>query len=415
MRFLFIHQNYPGQFKHLAAALAAMPEHQVVAVVDAKNKREVSAQPNVWLISYPSPKGASKETHWYLHSYEGSIRRGQQVAKIALELSKKGFVPDVICVHAGWGEALFLRDVFPNAVIVDYFEFFYRTVGSDVGFDKEFQQYNLDDICRIRVRNSCHLLSLETCDWGLTPTAWQASQFPEVYRSKMNIIHEGVDTDVVRPDPDAAFRIPQGPAFTAKDQVITFVNRNLEPYRGFHIFMRALPKILKQNPKAHVVLLGGDEVSYGRPPQEGGSWKQKMLEEVGAELDMKRVHFVGKLPYERYLQLLQVSSAHVYLTYPFVLSWSMLESMAAGCVVIASNTAPVTEVIEHGHDGLLVDFFDVEGLASTVTEVLENPENYQSMRSNARETITARYDLKKVCLPQQISFLQGLPVQTGKA
>lgn len=408
MRYLFIHQNYPGQFKHLAATLAAMPGNQVVAVVDEKNRREATAQPNVWLFSYPTPQGASKETHWYLKSYEGAIRRGQQIAKLGLELKAKGFEPDIVCAHAGWGEALFLKEVFPQAVILDYFEFFYRTVGADVGFDTEFDQHNLDDVCRIQVRNSCHLLSLENCDWGVAPTKWQASQFPEGYRSKISIIHDGVDTDAVKPDPKASYKIPGGAKLTSKNQVVTFVNRNMEPYRGFHVFMRAMPKILEQNPKAHVVVIGDDGVSYGRPPKEGGSWKQKMLGEVGSRLDMKRVHFVGRIPHEELLSLMQISSAHVYLTYPFVLSWSMLEAMSAGCAVIASNTAPVTEVIENGHDGLLVDFFDVDALADTVTEVLHNPEKYREMRAMARETIVERYDLKRVCLPQQLDLLEKL-------
>ncbi|HZV98084.1 MAG TPA: glycosyltransferase family 4 protein [Methylophilaceae bacterium] len=410
MKYLFIHQNYPGQFRHLAPALAVLLEHQVVAVVDEKNRRELS-QPNLRLVSYPSPNGATKETHWYLHSYEAAIRRGQQVARLCMELRKQGFVPDIICAHAGWGEALFLRDVFPDAVIVDYFEFFYHASGSDVGFDRELDEPNLDDIFRLRVRNACHLQSLESCDWGLTPTAWQASRFPEVYRPKISIMHEGVDTDVVRPESKASFKPTPALELTAKDQVITFVNRNLEPYRGFHIFMRALPKILRQNPKAHVVVVGGDEISYGRAPREGGTWRQKMLKEVGAELDLQRVHFVGKVPYERYLQLLQISSVHVYLTYPFVLSWSMLEAMAAGCLVIGSNTPPVTEVLKPGHDGLLVDFFDVDGWADTVTDALHHADQYQQLRINARNTVVERYDLKRICLPQQLGFLQELSVR----
>jgi len=409
MKFLFIHQNYPGQFKHLAVALAAIPGNEVVAMVDVANKRPASLQPGVRLISYASPKGATKETHWYLRSYEAAIRRGQQVAKAAIELKRQGFVPDVICVHAGWGEALFLKDVYPQAAIVDYFEFYYRTQGADVGFDPEFQSYNIDEFCRIKVRNSNHLLSLDNCDWGLTPTEWQASQFPDVYRSKISVIHEGVDTNIVRPDNNAQFMVSDTLTLTAAQQVITFVNRNLEPYRGFHIFMRALPRILRDCPQAHVVLVGGDEISYGRMPEEGGNWREKMMKEVGAELDMTRVHFVGKVAYERYLSLLQISAAHVYLTYPFVLSWSMLEAMAAGCVLIASNTAPVAEVIRDGHDGLLVDFFDVQALAERVAEVVNKPENYASLRENARQTILQQYDLQSVCLPRQLDLLQKLP------
>ncbi|OAM51321.1 glycosyl transferase family 1 [Methylovorus sp. MM2] len=409
MKYLFIHQNYPGQFKHLAPAIAAIPGNQVVAIVDDKNKRAASIQKNVTLYSYPAPQGSSKETHWYLRNYEGAIRRGQQVVRLLMELrDKQKFIPDVICAHAGWGEALFLKEVFPDAVVLDYFEFFYLSEGSDVGFDKEFQTQTIDDFCRIRIKNSTHLLSLNNCDWGLAPTKWQAGQFPPIYQSKISVIHEGVDTDIVKPNIYASFKVPQGPLLTAEDKVITFVNRNLEPYRGFHVFMRALPQILIDNPDAHVVLLGGDEVSYGAMPKEGGTWRHKMMAEVGDGLDMKRVHFVGKIPYDQYLNLLQISSAHVYLTYPFVLSWSMMESMAAGCIVIASNTPPVTEVMTDGHDGLLFDFFDVQGLVDKVGKVLKHPEDYAQIRINARKTIVEQYDLKTVCLPKQVELLQTL-------
>jgi glycosyltransferase involved in cell wall biosynthesis len=411
MKYLFIHQNYPGQFRHLAAALAATPGNHIAAIADEKSAKEAAASlpANAVLLTYASPPGASKETHQYLRSYEASIRRGQQVARLLLTLRDKGYTPDIICVHAGWGEALFIKEVFPKALVLGYFEFFYRTEGADVGFDDEFYKNTLDDNCRIKIRNSLHLTSMEYCDWGLTPTMWQASQLPEAYRPKVSVIHEGVNTDIVKPDPEAIFQVNEQLSLSAKNQVVTFVNRNLEPYRGFHIFMRALPSILKSCPQAHVVLVGGDDVSYGRRPEKAENWRQVMMKEVGSKLDMNRVHFVGKLPYARYLQLLQVSSAHVYLTYPFVLSWSMLESMAAGCAVVASNTKPVTEVIQHGHDGLLVDFFDHKALAKTVAEVVNNGKDYVEMRQRARQTILERYDLMKVCLPQQLDLLNNLP------
>lgn len=412
VRYLFIHQNFPGQFKHITAVLAADPANQVIAAVDDANRRESLVSANVTLVSYKTPEGASKTTHPYLQGYEASIRRGQQIARVCLELKKKGFIPDIICAHAGWGEALFIKEVYPQSILLDYFEFFYRTQGSDVGFDEEMQTSSLDGNCRIQVRNSCHLLSIETANWGWSPTRWQASQFPEHFRSRLSVIHEGIDTDVVKPNKDAVFEMPGGVKLSRRDQVVTFVNRNLEPYRGFHIFMRALPRILKENPKAHVVIVGGDLVSYGSMPNEGGNWREKMMAEVGSKLDMSRVHFVGKIPYEHYLRLIQVSSVHVYLTYPFVLSWSMLESMAAECVLIASDTPPVTEVIKDGHDGVLVDFFDSEAIAKQVRTVLKKPKDYEEMRRQARKTILERYDLKTICLPQQLELFRSLPERT---
>lgn len=415
MNYLFIHQNFPGQFKHIAAALAADPKNRVLALVDEANKRPELTPPDVQLVSYKTPQGASKTTHPYLLGYEASVRRGQQIVRACLALQQQGFRPDIICAHAGWGEALFIKEVFPAAILLDYFEFFYRTRGSDVGFDQEMQTQSLDGNCKVQTRNSCHLLSMETADWGWSPTQWQASQFPEHFRSRLSVIHEGIDTDTVKPDEAAVFELPGGVKLSKRDQVVTFVNRNLEPYRGFHIFMRALPRILQEHPEAHVVLVGGDAVSYGSLPNEGGHWRAKMLAEVGGKLDMHRVHFVGKIPYERYLSLIQVSSAHVYLTYPFVLSWSMLEAMATECVLIASDTPPVTEVVEHEKNGLLVDFFDVDAIAEQVKNVLKNPKRYLAMRQQARKTILERYDLKSISLPQQLQLFKSLPERLAKA
>jgi glycosyltransferase involved in cell wall biosynthesis len=415
VRYLFIHQNFPGQFRHIAAALAAAPSNEVVALVDQANRRDALTPAGLRLVSYATPQGASKTTHPYLQGYEASVRRGQQIVRACLALRQQGFTPDIVCAHAGWGEALFIKEVFPEAILLDYFEFFYRTRGSDVGFDQEMQAPSLDGNCKVLTRNSCHLLSMQTADWGWSPTQWQAGQFPEHFRSRLSVIHEGIDTDVVKPNQAAVFELPNGEKLSKRDQVVTFVNRNLEPYRGFHSFMRALPRILKAHPKAQVVLVGGDAVSYGNLPKEGGNWREKMLAEVGDQLDMDRVHFVGRLPYERYLSLIQVSSAHVYLTYPFVLSWSMLESMATECVLIASDTAPVTEVVEHEKNGLLVDFFDVDAIAEQVKNVLDKPEQYRAMREQARKTILERYDLKSICLPQQLDLLQALPERVTKA
>lgn len=416
MKYLFIHQNYPGQFKHLAGELAKIPGNKIVALVDEKNLREASSNlsPGITLMSYATPRGATKETHRYLYTYESSIRRGQQIAKHCLSLQAKKFVPDIICAHAGWGEALFLKDIFPDALVLNYFEFFYRHIGADIGFDNEFYKSELDDLCRIKIRNSHHLMSLEYCDWGLTPTKWQLNQLPESYINKISTIHEGVNTQLVKSNSQATYKVHDSLTLSKKDKVITFVNRNLEPYRGFHIFMRSLPEILRSAPDAHVLIVGGDDVSYGARPKEGGSWRDLLLREMEGRLDMKRVHFLDKIPYEQYLKLLQISTVHVYLTYPFVLSWSMLESMAAECVLVASNTAPVTEVVKHEENGILVDFFDTAALAQQVLAVLKNPDAYRHLAKAARETILEKYDLKTVCLPQQLELLQNLPAKVGR-
>ena len=401
---LFLHQNFPGQFRHLAPHLSRQG-WQVVGLGETGNIKRQTRLPNTQTLGYPhTPR--QPHGHAYLRTVESHVRQGQSALR-GLLILKRTFTPDIICAHPGWGEALFLREVFPNSKIINYCEFFYRADGADVGFDPEFPAPTLDALCRLRLRNTPHLLALDACDKGWAPSQWQARQLPAAYRHKIEVIHEGIDTDLVSPKPDAVFNY-KGLKLTRADSVVTYVARNLEPYRGFHVFMRALPKILADNPKVRIIIVGGDAVSYGMHPKDAPHWRAKLLKEVGRKLDPSRVHFVGRLPYADYLALLQVSSAHVYLTYPFVLSWSLLEAMAAGCALIVSRTAPVEEVISHNENGLLVDFFDTAEIAGRVGEVLNHPQKYEAMRSKARETIVQRYDLRRVCLPRQVAMLAGM-------
>ena len=405
MRILFIHQNFPAQYKHLAATLAQSPGCRVVALGDLDNVKHRPKIPGVNLVGYPAPAPATARTHHYVRPLEGAVRRGQAVVRACMELQKHGFVPDVIYAHPGWGEALFLRDVFPKARLTLYCEFYYHAQGADVGFDPEFPS-SLDDALRVRIKNAASLLSLEAAAAGISPTQWQRRMFPKEFRSRIEVIHEGVDTDLVKPDPDAELKLADKELrFTARDEVVTYIARNLEPYRGFHIFMRAIPEIQKRRPRAHILIAGDEGVSYGEALPKGQSHKQKMLGEAGAKIDMSRLHFLGSVPFETLLRIYQISSVHVYLTYPFVLSWSLLEAMAAGCAVVASRTAPVTEVITDRKSGLLVDFFSPAEVAARVDEVLDRGPTVAAIRRQARRTIVARYDLRRVCLPAHLKLL----------
>ena len=410
MKVLFVHQNFPGQYGRLATVLAKGPGCEVVALGALKNVKNRPKIPGVKLLAYPTPALATAHTHHYVRPLEGAVRRGQAVARSCLALQKQGFVPDVIYAHPGWGEALFLRDVFPNARLTLYCEFYYQAQGADVGFDPEFPS-TPDDVLRVRVKNAASLLSLEAADAGISPTQWQRRMFPREFRNRIEVIHEGVDTDLVRPDAAAELKLAdKGVRLTARDEVVTYVARNLEPYRGFHIFMRAVPEIQRRRPHAHILIVGDEGVSYGQALPKGRTYKQKMLDEVGAKIDMSRLHFLGPVPYEMLLRIYQISSVHVYLTYPFVLSWSILEAMAAGCVVVASRTAPVTEVVDDRKNGLLVDFFSPPEIAARVDEVFENPAAMAAIRKQARRTVVERYDLKRVCLPAHLQLLG----RTGK-
>lgn len=404
MNFLFVHQNFPGQFRHVAPALAASSAHRVVAIGEEANIRNrPSLHPAITVLGYPSPPPPTPSTHHYIRDHERAIRRGQNLARLCQTLLGQGFRPDVVVVHPGWGEGLFLRDLFPAARHIHYCEFFYRGRGSDVGFDPEYPA-GLDDLLRVRVKNGTQLISLESADAGLSPTRWQADQYPTLWRERIRVIHDGIDTEVVAPRGDTALQV-DGLTLRPGDEVITYVARNLEPYRGFHIFMRALPEILARRPRAHVLIVGGDDVSYGRAAPGGKTYRQLLLEQVGGELDAQRVHWLGKVPYSRFLDILRVSAVHVYLTYPFVLSWSLLEALSTGCLVVGSATAPVQEVISDGENGLLVDFFDRQALADKVVAVLQDPARFAPMRRRARKSVVERYDLKRICLPQTLRLL----------
>ena len=407
MNILFIHQNFPGQYGRLAAALAAVPGNRVVALGEKGNLARRVAVPAVETIAYLAPAPAGRATHPYLRTHEAAVRRGQQVARSLMQLRSGGFSPDIVCAHPGWGEALFVKDVFPAARLLGYFEFFYRAHGADVGFDPQYPA-TLDDHCRVRSRNATMLLSLDAADAGVTPTHWQHRQFPEGFRPKIAVVHEGIDTDLVCPDPGATLTLSGGKCITRADKVVTFVARNLEPYRGFHVFLRMLPGLLARCPQAHILVVGGDDVSYGAKPAAGKTYRQLLLDELGGTLDLSRVFFLGRIPYGTFLSVLRVSTVHAYLTYPFVLSWSLLEAMSAGCMVIGSRTPPVEEVISDGVNGWLCDFFDREEWANRVADAIEAGAALDHLRAAARATVQERYDLARVCLPEQLALVRQL-------
>ncbi len=404
MIYLFIHQNFPGQYKHLIRHLTQNPANRVYFV----SQPNANWMPGVTRIVYRPDLGSALHCHPYSVDFELAVRHGTAVADTLRMMKAQGVTPDIVIGHSGWGEMLCVKDVFPDVPLLAYFEFFYHAAGVDTDFDPEFPPVDSDG-GRLRMRNAVNLLSHACADWGHTPTAWQHGLYPAEMRPRISVIHEGIDTDLVRPDAEACFRVPGGGLIlTGEDEVITYVARNLEPYRGFHVAMRAVAEIQRRRPKARFVIVGGDAVSYGGPPPDGATYRQRMLAELDGRLDLGRIHFTGPLPYADYLRLLQLSSAHIYLTYPFVLSWSLLEAMAAGCAVIGSATPPVEEAIRHGENGMLVDFFSPAAIADAVETVLNNPEATRAMRDNARRTVVGRYDLRSRVLPQWERLLGDL-------
>ncbi|NVM75843.1 glycosyltransferase involved in cell wall biosynthesis [Duganella sp. SG902] len=404
-KYLFIHQNFPGQFKHLAPALAAQG-HDVVGV--GMNQPTIPT-PGVRYFRHdinhaahgPRPPSQLKDLY-------SKVLRGESASARLEWLKEQGFEPDVVFVHPGWGEALFVRDIFPKARLLIYAEYYYGGEGGDAFFDPEFSQPSMAALQRLRIRNTHLLHAMSVADGALSPTVFQRDRHPEWFRDRITVIHDGIDTQRFRPEPSAYVQL-QAAGLTLRpgDEVVVFVARQLEPYRGYHIFMRALPELMKRRPNARVVIVGGDGVSYGAAPPQGKTWKQIFLDEVKDQIDMKRIHFVGKVPHTVLTQLMQVAAVYTYLTYPFVLSWSLMEAMSTGCLIVASKTAPVEEVIEHGRNGLLVDFFDPQALAATVADALERRAGLQHLRDAARQTILERYDMQRHCMPALLRFVQA--------
>jgi glycosyltransferase involved in cell wall biosynthesis len=400
MRFLFLHNNFPAQYRHIIQELAKDPNNQVFFVTKAAEPQI----PGVTKLLYKPNREPHNNTHHYLLPLENSVLHGQAVYVLMEKLKKQGFVPDVMCGHSGWGPTLFLKDAFPQTPLISYFEWFYNMYGSDMDFDKQ-SVANIDDMARIRIKNSSILVELYSCDRGLSPTNWQRSQFPQEFQNKISVMHDGVDTDYFLPDPVTKLVIPNLD-LSSVDEIVTYVARGMEPYRGFPQFMESLVYLQERRPNCHVVIVGSERVCYGRSLPNNQTFKQLMLDKL-PNLDLSRIHFTGSLPYNQYLKVIQASSVHVYLTYPFVLSWSAIESMSTGCLVLGSDTQPVREVITDGENGLLVDFFNPQAVADRICEVLDHPSQMAELRVKARQTVLDRYALKDL-LPKQLQMIKEM-------
>lgn len=417
MRLLFVHQNFPAQFKHLAPALVQQG-HQVSALCWGQG--DAAPWQGVQIHRYMASRGSTPAIHPWVADFETKVIRAEACLRAAQRLAASDYTPEAIIAHPGWGESLFLRQVWPHVPLGLYGEFHYAASGADVGFDPEFSSSNtVANACRLQLKTVNNLLHFPQADAGISPTQWQASTFPEPFRSTITVIHDGIDTDALVPNPSVSLQLnsrDQGPiTLTRSDEVITFVNRNLEPYRGYHTFMRSLPELLQRRPNAQVLIVGGDGVSYGSKPDPSlhanRSWRDIFADEVRpaiSDADWQRLHFLGHIPYPQFIQLLQLSAVHVYLTYPFVLSWSLLEAMSIGCAIVGSDTAPVREVIHHDHTGRLVDFFNPHALASAISDLLDDPSARQRLGQAARAFAIAHYDLHRHCLPRQLEWVQQL-------
>ena len=399
MKILFLHPNFPAQFRHLATVLGQDPRNTVIY---ATNRREGNIA-GVNKVIYGKSREVRPETHHYVRPLESAVLEAQGVYRVLQKLKDRGFYPDIVYGHSGWGPTLFIKDIFPQATLLCYFEWYYRAYGSDASFDPS-EPLSADDEARIRVKNAPILLDLVSCDRGLSPTQWQRSQFPPEFQSKIKVHHDGIDTNYFQPLPNAKLSLPRiNLDLTEVEEIVTYVARGMEPYRGFPQLIETISVLQQKRPRCHFVIVGKNRVAYGKNLPDGKTYKEAMLEKFS--LDLSRVHFTDLLPYEEYLQVLQASSVHIYLTRPFVLSWSMLEALSTGCLIVASDTAPVTEVIEDNVNGLLVNFFDPQQISDRVIEALDNPERMTAIRDRARKTILESYDLANL-LPQHLQWVK---------
>lgn len=377
--------------------LASDKENKVVFVT---NNTTTPTSEGVIKIEYKLRRSVPDNCHKYLRFYEEAIIHGQGVANELLVLKKQGFTPDLIIGHS-WGNSVFVKEIFPHTPYISLIEWYYNYENSDVDFENK--NIDINTKAELVCKNSHILQDLVKSDAILTPTNWQKQQIPEIFHDKVNVIHEGINTNYFKPNEDVRFKIPNTDiVLTKKDKVLTYATRGMEEYRGFPQFMALASVLMEQEPDLHVIIAGEDRVCYGRQ-LNNTTFKTEMLKKF--KYDMSRLHFVGLLPYGEYLKLLQVSRAHVYLTYPFILSWSMLEAMATACTVVASDTAPVTEYMEDNHNGVLVDFYDINAMVEKVSDIIHHPEKYTEIAQNARKTIIERCELKN-SIKQQLELIK---------
>lgn len=405
MKILFVHQNYPAQYKHVLKFLSSNTEHQIVFLTQ---KAGLGQPPDHHIIEYLPDHTPADNAYPYSAEFEKCCANGAKVAEICTNLEEQGFTPDIIIGHSGWGEMLFVKEVWPTIPVISYFEYFYSASGGAVGFDPEF---SISDVMPyiMNARNGINYLSHEACDIGQTATQWQKAGYPKSFHDKINVVHEGIRTDICKPNSKVSVSLGRvDRSVTREDEVFTYMARNMEPVRGFHVFMRALPKILEARPNARVLVVGGNKVSYGRHLPDGDSYRRLLEQELGDRIDWSRVHFFGQVPYEIFVALMQLTRCHIYLTVPFVPSWSMMEAMSCGATVVSSNVEPVRELITDGENGFLVDFLKPEELADKVIEVLNHHSHYHKIGKAAREYVVNNYDFNSVILKKQLQLINSL-------
>jgi len=406
MNLLFVHQNMPGQYRELVQWLAAQGGHEIYFLTQRKNPPKIEGVKERVYAPHHVPKQGA---YGLSRVWEEASGAGFGAAAAAKQIeTDEGFKPDLIIGHVGWGELTFFKQLWADVPIIGFFEYYYRLFGGPVNFDPE-EPVNAHTPFLLQARNVIPSLNITTVDRGLSPTKWQRDCFPPQMHDKIYVCHDGIRTDQLGPDSKATLKLGRiETPIRRGDEIVTYMARNLERMRGFHKFMRALPEILDARPDARVLIIGGNETSYGAKSKQPGGLRGEMEAEVGDRVDWSRVHFLGQVPYADYQKIIQISRCHIYLTMPFVLSWSLLETMSMEATIVAADVAPVREAMTHGKTGLLVDFHDPQALARQVIKVLEKPEDFAHLGPAARQHVIKEYDFLTKCLPEHIAEMNAL-------
>jgi glycosyltransferase involved in cell wall biosynthesis len=420
MHILYVHQNFPAQFGHVAQYLAQVMGWRCTFVTQVPPGRSGGVE----RVQYKVDGGAATANHFCSRTFENGVWHCDGVYKALL--ARPDIRPDLIVGHSGFGSTLFLRELYPDVPVINLFEYYYRphdqqcdmTFRKDLGWPIPAENY-----LRARCRNAMMLLDLQNCDAAYTPTEFQRSRFPDEYTEKLQVIFDGVDRTVyhghgeqLRPAPQQrGTRRVAGIDVPASTRVVTYVSRGFESIRGFDVFMRAAKRIYEQHPDVLFLVAGADRVVYGGDTQyiaPAKTFKEWVL--LREEFDLSKFRFLGVVNPVELGRLMAASDLHVYLTAPFVLSWSMMDAMSCGAVVLGSDTAPVREMIRDGHNGLLADFFDADEIASKALRVLKDPAAYRPLGRAAEEMVARRYSLEAV-FPRMLELYEDALEQRGPA
>lgn len=387
MHVLFLHTNFPAQFGQIALHLARDHGYRCTFV----SEQPIADSPEIQHIHFQSAGGARAETHYCVRSFENQTWRSHAAYQALKE--RPDIRPDLIVAHSGFVSSLFLRELYPDTPQIGYFEFFYHARGSDMDFRFDLPPPSELDMLRMRSRNAQILLDLDNCDAGYSPTNFQRAQMPLEYQPKLRTIFDGIDTDFWKRDPAPA-RVYNGVPVPQGHQLVTYVSRGFESIRGFDVFLQVADRICRHRQDVTVIVVGEDRIAYGGDARftDGKTFKDWAIDRYRP--DLSRIHFIGRLPPTQLVQLLSLSDLHLYLTVPFVLSWSLMNALSCGCTILASNTPPVREMIRTGENGMLVDFFDLEAWTSRSLAMLGGDTQCLEFGLRGGEMIRQHYTLQ---------------------